>query len=233
MIDATSALLNAVKREFCSVILTIEKISSQGWVNGTYAGSNHELVVRLDGKDAAAKADAFAARPDFDLRGHLIAEIELFEHEAVTGGVKYARLGMRIITIEDHWEPRAIAEPDPYPAGAIVTYENRRGQPWMLVGHASGIVVITNGVVNPPALRLYRFLNETQAKAGAEVLVDNARLDLDGSWFLPDIRYELDEGERKRGLMIWAAMMDIQFRHRLRGLGYGHYSIAHKALAPA
>lgn len=233
MTDATSALLSAIRREFSGTIVTIEKIRSDGWVNGLYAGAHHEVVVRLDGKGAAEKADAFAATPDLSLSGHLIAELDVLEHEAIRGRIHYARLALRVNTIEDHREPRAIAEPDPNPAGALATFENRRSEPWMLVGYLSGTVVITNGVVNPPALKLYRFRTEAQARAGAEVLIGHARLEIDGSWFLPDVRAETDADEKRRAMLIWAAIIDQQLGWRLRGLGPGHYSIAHRALGRA
>lgn len=233
-IDATSALLSAAKREFAGLLVTVEAIRSVSWSNGLYDGADHDLTLRLDGDGAAAKANAFAGAPDFDVRGHLIAELEIVGQETVTGAIDYARLAMRVKTLVDHAEPRAIPEPDAYPAGAIATFENRRGEPWFLVGYPSGTVVITNGVCRPPALRLYRFGTEAQAKAGAETVVDNSRLGLDGTWFVPDVAeaFRDSPAAAERAMLIWAAMLDIQLGHRLRGLGSGHYTVACKALAP-
>lgn len=99
--DATTALLRAIEASFAAIAdFTVEEIRSRSWVSGTFVGARHELAFRLAGDAAAPLADAFLdglEEREFDLRGHLLADIRLVAREALAGGVM---VRLEALTIE-------------------------------------------------------------------------------------------------------------------------------------
>jgi hypothetical protein len=99
--DSTTALLRAISVKFMNFAPVFEEIRSRSWASATFAGARHELGLRLAGEGAAAAADAFAENlesADFELRGHLLADIALVANEPTEDGV---RLRIEALTVED------------------------------------------------------------------------------------------------------------------------------------
>jgi hypothetical protein len=101
--DATSALLRSVCASFVSFDLTVEEIRSRSWASVTFAGARHELVFRIEGEGAAEAADHFIRHleaKEFELRGHIMADIALVSEERKDGG-DMVRIGLEALTVED------------------------------------------------------------------------------------------------------------------------------------
>ena len=99
--DATTALLRALSVDFVGFELIFEEIKSRSWASATFVGARHELTFRLCGDGAEAAAERFAATLDvteFQLRGHIVADISLVSKETCDGGV---RLRLEALTVED------------------------------------------------------------------------------------------------------------------------------------
>lgn len=98
MSDATSELLLGFSLDFPSLV--VEEIRSRSWASATFAGVRHELTMRLEGDGAEACADAFLhglEEREFDLRGHILADIALVSQTRATGLV---RLSLEALTLE-------------------------------------------------------------------------------------------------------------------------------------
>ena len=103
MNDATTAFLRGVSANFLNFRLTVEDIRSRSWASATFAGARHELSFRIDGEGADAAADAFLATltaAEFDLRGHVMADIALVSEERGDGG-DWVRISLEGLTVED------------------------------------------------------------------------------------------------------------------------------------
>jgi hypothetical protein len=101
--DATTALLRAVRLNFVHLELTVEQIRSRSWASATFTGARHELSFRIEGEGASAAADAFLATltaAEFDLRGHILADIVLVSEERKGDG-KWVRLSLEALSVED------------------------------------------------------------------------------------------------------------------------------------
>jgi hypothetical protein len=101
--DATSALLRELSVNFAGLELTIEEIRSRSWASVTFAGARHELVFRIGGEGAAAAADDFIRHleaREFDLRGHIMADIAL-QSEERRDGENWVRISLEALTVED------------------------------------------------------------------------------------------------------------------------------------
>jgi hypothetical protein len=101
--DATTALLRALGVTFRTFQLTVEDIRSRSWASATFTGARHELSFRIDGKRAAAAADAFLANltaAEFDLCGHILADIALVSEERSDEG-DCVRISLEALTVED------------------------------------------------------------------------------------------------------------------------------------
>ena len=99
--DATTALLRELSVNFAGFSPVFEDIKSRSWASATFVGARHELTFRLCGDEAEAAAERFAATLDvaeFQLRGHIVADISLVSKEACDGGV---RLRLEALTVED------------------------------------------------------------------------------------------------------------------------------------
>ena len=102
MNDATTAFLRSIRANFVKFRMTVEEIRSRSWASATFAGARHELTFRIDGEGAAAAADAFLQNlgtAEFDLRGHILADIALVSEERIDGGP--VRISLEALTVED------------------------------------------------------------------------------------------------------------------------------------
>lgn len=120
---------------------------------------------------------------------------------------------------------RVIPDPDFQPMAAVVTRPGRAGQPWLLLGLPSGIVVITNVTAAPCAVPLHRFATERQAQIAGRLIEQHSSLWIDGETrFVPEAR-DADDGDRAiEALVCWARALEAELERRLSRSGAGHYS---------
>jgi len=101
--DATAAFLRALTVYFVNFGgFVVEEISSRSWASATFVGARHELTFRLEGESAAAAADRFLRNleaAEFELRGHLLADIALVLEERFDDGL--VRIALEALTVED------------------------------------------------------------------------------------------------------------------------------------
>ena len=100
--DATTAFLRAVRAR-CSDLagFVLEEIRSRAWASITFSGARHELAFRLEGDGAEESAGRFLSgleSAEFDLRGHILADIALVSEERTPG---CARIRLEALTVED------------------------------------------------------------------------------------------------------------------------------------
>jgi hypothetical protein len=101
--DATTAFLRAIGGNFDKFVLTVEESRSRNWASATFSGARHELAFRIEGEGAAAAADSFIAgmsAAEFDLRGHILADIGLVCEERNDAGT-LVRISLEGLTVED------------------------------------------------------------------------------------------------------------------------------------
>jgi hypothetical protein len=101
--DATTALLRAIAMNFMNFRFTVDGVISRSWASATFTGARHELTFRVEGDGARAAADAFLAdlsAAEFQLRGHIMAEIALLWEERVDGQ-DWVRIALEALTVED------------------------------------------------------------------------------------------------------------------------------------
>ena len=100
--DATTALLRAIRGSFVSFAgFVVEEVRSRSWASVTFSGARHELAFRLDGEGAEDAAASFLdglEAAEFDLRGHVLADIALVSEERRPG---CARIRLEALTVED------------------------------------------------------------------------------------------------------------------------------------
>ena len=100
--DATSALLRALRAAFATFAgFAIEEVRSRSWASVTFSGARHELAFRLEGPGAEAAAASFCeglSVAEFDLRGHILADIALVSQER---SADCARIRLEALTVED------------------------------------------------------------------------------------------------------------------------------------
>lgn len=108
MSDSTSALLRGLRtsatfgtfRNF-----TLEKAHSRDWASATFSGARHAITFRLEGEDAEARADAFLGgleEREFNLRGHILADIRLVAQTRTRGSEgPLVRIALEALTVED------------------------------------------------------------------------------------------------------------------------------------
>lgn len=95
MRDATSSLICALSVNF--VNFELREIRSRSWASATFTGVRHELALCVSEAEADAFLDGLEDR-EFDLRGHILADIALIEKSIEADG---ALLRLEAITIED------------------------------------------------------------------------------------------------------------------------------------
>jgi hypothetical protein len=100
--DAATGFLGAIRASFASHEgFVLEEIRSRGWASVTFSGAWHELAFRLEGDDAERTAARFLSgleARDFDLRGHILADISVTDEERRPG---WARIRLEALTVED------------------------------------------------------------------------------------------------------------------------------------
>ena len=100
--DPTTAFLRAVRANFFGLAaFVLEEIRSRAWASVTFSGARHELAFRLEGEGAEDVAGRFLSglsTAEFDLRGHILADIALVSEERSPG---CARIRLEALTVED------------------------------------------------------------------------------------------------------------------------------------
>jgi hypothetical protein len=100
--DAGSAFVAAVGGNFVNFHgFVLEEIRTRGWASATFTGARHELAFRLEGEGAEAEASRFLSgldSRDFDLGGHILADIQLVADERRPG---WARIRVEALTVEE------------------------------------------------------------------------------------------------------------------------------------
>jgi hypothetical protein len=103
MTDATTALIDVISVNF--VNFQVEEIRSRSWVSATFSGVRHELTFTTGGEGAGAAADLFLdglAEREFDLQGHVLADIALVSRSSAPGpDGPLVRIGLEALTLED------------------------------------------------------------------------------------------------------------------------------------
>ena len=104
--DATTALIRGVGMHFSEFdCFGIEEVVSRAWASATFMGARHELTLRLSGDRAEAAADAFLhdlEDKEFDLRGHILADIRLVSQARTRfDGVMEVVLRLEALTVEE------------------------------------------------------------------------------------------------------------------------------------
>lgn len=102
MADAHDELLRALKARIgTQVPLEICSARSEAWASATFTGSRHSFALALSGPDAAAATARLAARLEaieFDLPGHLVADIALTRR---VDGPDRSTFSIEALTVED------------------------------------------------------------------------------------------------------------------------------------
>ncbi|HEX8366446.1 MAG TPA: hypothetical protein VF603_14290 [Allosphingosinicella sp.] len=85
-------------------LVTIDQLARTEWASVTFCGARHRLRVALRGLGAVgAAADFLADLPEleFEIRGHIVADVALLGEERGDGGA-YAMLELEALTIEEN-----------------------------------------------------------------------------------------------------------------------------------
>lgn len=103
--DAATALLRALGARFAEFggTFQIEELSSRCWASVTFSGARHRIVFSLAGAGAGAAADSFLEgmeEAEFDLRGHILADITLLGEER-DGAGENVQVRIEALTVED------------------------------------------------------------------------------------------------------------------------------------
>lgn len=100
--DSTTALIRAVRSAFANPCgFALEEIRSRRWASATFTGARHELAFRLEGEGAESAAENFLSGLDtaeFELRGHILADIALVAAERRPGCTE---IRLEALTVED------------------------------------------------------------------------------------------------------------------------------------
>ena len=103
--DAATALLRALGTSFAGFAgsFRVDELVSRSWASVTFRGARHRIAFSLAGDGAAAAADAFVGRMaevEFDLPGHVLADIALLAAERSPAGDR-AEVRLEALTVED------------------------------------------------------------------------------------------------------------------------------------
>lgn len=103
--DAATALLRALSACFAGFegAFRVEELSSRSWASVTFSGARHRIAFSLEGPGAGAAADAFIdqmAEAEFDLQGHILADIALAGEDRSPGGER-VQISIDALTVED------------------------------------------------------------------------------------------------------------------------------------
>ena len=103
--DAATAFLRGLCAHFVGFggTFRIDELSSRSWASVTFSGARHQVAFTLSGAGAGAAADAFLegmAEAEFDLRGHILADIALSGEERDADGER-VQLRLEALTVEE------------------------------------------------------------------------------------------------------------------------------------
>ena len=102
MIDAHDGLLRALQERIGTEIpLEIRSARSEAWASATFSGSRHSFALALSGPEAPAATARLAARLEaieFDLPGHLVADVTLTKR---VDGSDCSAFSIEALTVED------------------------------------------------------------------------------------------------------------------------------------
>jgi len=100
--DAHRMLLRALgERARCGGEAEILAANSEAWASATFRGARHRLTLQLGGNDAGDRAAKLAEELDaieFQLPGHLVADITLTSRRETAAGVA---MEIEALTVED------------------------------------------------------------------------------------------------------------------------------------
>jgi hypothetical protein len=104
--DGATAFLRALGEHFGHFggLFRVDELSSRNWASVTFSGARHTVAFSLEGEGAAEAADAFVAHmaeAEFDLRGHIVADVALAGQERSAAG-DCIRLRIEALTVEDN-----------------------------------------------------------------------------------------------------------------------------------
>jgi hypothetical protein len=102
--DAATAFLRAIRVSFVSFAgdFTLHELVSRSWASVTFSGARHRIAFSLEGAGAQEAASDFLGRmneAEFDLRGHILADITLTGEERSFDKVK---ISLEALTVEDN-----------------------------------------------------------------------------------------------------------------------------------
>jgi hypothetical protein len=100
MTDAANGLARALCAGLAGATPIVEAVESRTWASITFSGERHRIALRIEGGDGPAAADRFLdglAEREFDLGGHLLADIAAVADER-DGDV--IRLTLEALTVE-------------------------------------------------------------------------------------------------------------------------------------
>ena len=98
--DAHRLLVRALQSR-AGADATIAASRSETWASATFRGARHAITLRLTGDDAADRGARLAEEMDgieFDLPGHLVADIQVRSRSGDAAGVT---LEIEALTVED------------------------------------------------------------------------------------------------------------------------------------
>jgi len=103
--DGATALLRALSARFAGFagLFRVEELASRNWASVTFSGARHRVAFILEGEGAGTTADAFLegmAEAEFDLRGHILADIAVVGQER-DEAARRVRLDLEALTVED------------------------------------------------------------------------------------------------------------------------------------
>ena len=108
LIDGATAFLQAVRANLLEIVNFVnftgfvpEEIRSRRWASVTFQGARIALAFRLEGAGAEEAAGRFLSGLDarnFELRGHLLADVSLVAEERRPG---FARIRLEALTVEE------------------------------------------------------------------------------------------------------------------------------------
>lgn len=99
--DSATALLRSVRASFSPAAgFAMEELTSRKWASVTFRGQRHGLTFYLEGEGAENEAERFVsglAASQFDLPGHLLADVSVLSQERRPGRTK---IQIEALTVE-------------------------------------------------------------------------------------------------------------------------------------
>jgi len=103
--DASAGFLRAIRVKFVNfdARFSLNELTSRSWASVTFSGARHRIDFTLAGAEAGAAADALLgnlAEAEFDLRGHILADLSLVSENR--GEADKVRIALEALTVEDN-----------------------------------------------------------------------------------------------------------------------------------